>query len=355
MLPYRSNSPQYLDYLASIKTREQIEADPRLCVFLNNEYIKDNMEVALRYAKSKTGDYADKMAFVEYYMCNGPELDTDTLNHYRTKILLDPVATEIAYTYYSNMEYVSEIRLKKYEKPDDLWGCFGRPCFYIGRFSAALGKIASIENSKSVWNVLADSWTPSAKEMKDAIAADRKSSNPEASPGLLNVIGGMASSVFNMALDTVGISVKPENPVKPSGGRDMEGEGSSVPIEEHLRGWIPRPILNGWSAMTSMFDMKMNDFMKKMQAAGNMDASSDGDNLAISFQKHFELLTHANIKRQMGDCARLWDQARRLQIFNPNQNTNGPIQNGQMEGQTCSGVSINGGNSVKPSQTGANL
>ena len=60
MTPYKSNSALYLDYLATVRTREQIEADPRLCVFLNNPYIKDNMEIALLYNAAKTGDYVDK-------------------------------------------------------------------------------------------------------------------------------------------------------------------------------------------------------------------------------------------------------------------------------------------------------
>lgn len=41
------------------------------------------MEVALAWNNAKFGDYQAKYDFVECYLCNGPELDADTLLHYR--------------------------------------------------------------------------------------------------------------------------------------------------------------------------------------------------------------------------------------------------------------------------------
>ena len=83
MFPYKTNSADYLDYVAANLTREEILANPDLCVLLENPYIKDNMEVALAWRAAKFGDYQDKYNFVEFYLCNGPELDADTLLHYR--------------------------------------------------------------------------------------------------------------------------------------------------------------------------------------------------------------------------------------------------------------------------------
>ena len=40
MFPYKSNSPQYLDYIAATLSRKQIEDDPTLCLLLENELIK---------------------------------------------------------------------------------------------------------------------------------------------------------------------------------------------------------------------------------------------------------------------------------------------------------------------------
>lgn len=55
--PYISNSPKYLDYIASTMTREEILADDRLCKLLNDPYIKDNMETALAYAEAEAGRF----------------------------------------------------------------------------------------------------------------------------------------------------------------------------------------------------------------------------------------------------------------------------------------------------------
>jgi hypothetical protein len=104
MYAYKTNSAEYLDYVAATLTREQIKADPDLCLLLENEYIKDNMELAIRYNQSKFGDYQDKYDFVEYYLCNGPEVDADTMLHYRSKIYNDPVCLEIAYSYLSDVD-----------------------------------------------------------------------------------------------------------------------------------------------------------------------------------------------------------------------------------------------------------
>jgi hypothetical protein len=116
MYAYKTNSPHYLDYVASLKTREQILADPDLCPLLENPYIKDNMEIALRWNKAKYGDYQDKYDFLEYLMCNGPELDADTILHYRLRAYNDPVCMEIAYSYLSDTQKLAEIRKDKYEK-----------------------------------------------------------------------------------------------------------------------------------------------------------------------------------------------------------------------------------------------
>ena len=167
MTPYKSNSALYLDYLATVRTREQIEADPRLCVFLNNPYIKDNMEIALLHNAAKTGDYVDKMAFVEYFMCNGPELDADTILHYRTKCNTDPVYNEIAYGYFNDGETVKKIRKEKYNKDSD--DCFSNPCFYLGRFSAVMGSLGDTKSTYSPFNIIAD-WLNSQSNEKKAEA-----------------------------------------------------------------------------------------------------------------------------------------------------------------------------------------
>jgi hypothetical protein len=43
-------------------------------------------------------------------MCNGPEIDADTILHYREMALLDPVIVEISYSYLSNTEVLQKLR-----------------------------------------------------------------------------------------------------------------------------------------------------------------------------------------------------------------------------------------------------
>lgn len=338
MTPYKTNSALYLDYLASVRTREQIEADPRLCVFLNNEYIKDNMEVALLYNAAKTGDYSDKMSFVEYFMCNSPELDADTILHYRTKIALDPVCTEIAYSYYTDNIKLEELRKTKYNKKKD--NCFTKPCFYMGRFSAGIGKWATYENAGNMWNCFADAWFPTAEEKQARTNQNRDTITPK--PSKTQSYGGAAigsaiktgAGVVTSATSTV--TGAPKNPVKPSsGGKDGKREPvSAIPVEKHLWGWLPTTIKEGWGAIVELATLNFEDSIKKLEKAGNLDGGQYGDPLAICFAKKNEILAQANIRRVMGDCARLWDQARRLEFYNPSQNASVPVSPSQKVGNT---------------------
>jgi hypothetical protein len=41
------------------------------------------MELAIRWNEAKNGSYQEKYDFVEYLLCNGPEVDADSILHYR--------------------------------------------------------------------------------------------------------------------------------------------------------------------------------------------------------------------------------------------------------------------------------
>ena len=345
MTPYKTNSAQYLDYVASVRTREQIEADPRLCIFLNNPYIKDNMEVALLYNAAKTGNYADKMSFVEYFMCNGPELDTDSLMHYRTKIALDPICMEIANSFYSDPDYLKELRQNKYKKDDgDNDNCFTNPCYYMGRFSSAVGKHATMENAMSMWNCFADAFCPSAKDKK-AATQDLKESSAPAKPkypasfvsmGISSVASATTSAIDQVMSMIPGLG---DDAVKPSS--DGNPDPAPIPTEKHLWGWIPSSIKNGIGAFESMFAGNFKEMCTKLQDAGNLESDVYGDPMAIAFTKKKEILVNSNIKRQMADCARMWDHARRFEVYNPSQNAVGPISESQIIGsKSTNGINV---------------
>jgi hypothetical protein len=50
-----------------------------------------------------------------------------------------------------------------------------------------------------------------------------------------------------------------------------------------------------------------------------------------SLQDFIDLMTHANAKRYMGDCSRMWSQVRGLKLFS-SQNTFGPMTPDQKVG-----------------------
>ena len=177
MFPYKTNSPDYLDYIASAMTREEILASPKFCGLLENELIRDNMEVALRWRDAQFGDYKAKYDFVEYYLCNGPELDADTLLHYRGRAQTDPTIMEIAYSHFSDPQVLSEIREKKYgkERANDWTDCFKNPCFYLGDFSPSMGSMGddSLYSTylKNFANRFAQALTFSSEKNAEAQAA----------------------------------------------------------------------------------------------------------------------------------------------------------------------------------------
>ena len=93
---YSSNTPEFLEYVAACKTRKEIYNDPTLCILVEDPHIKDNMELALKAREADYGNYDAKVDFVGFFLANGPELDTDTIMHYRKKILMSYTYSKIA-------------------------------------------------------------------------------------------------------------------------------------------------------------------------------------------------------------------------------------------------------------------
>lgn len=135
---------------------------------MNNPYTKDNVELAIRFHEAEVGTFDNKKSFVEYYMCNGPEIDADTMLYYREKILIDPEYRQIAYTFYSDLDKVVKLRSEIYEKSnvrtvmrngkeEDWFDCFKNPCNYLGPFSCKSGFFADAGvNASTPENVMAE-------------------------------------------------------------------------------------------------------------------------------------------------------------------------------------------------------
>ena len=103
---YSSNSPEFLNYIAHTKTRNDIVNDPKLCVLLEDPHIKDNMELALLYRAAQYGNYEAKKEFIGFFLANGPELDTDTIMYFREKILHNSTYMEIYKSEYYNISII---------------------------------------------------------------------------------------------------------------------------------------------------------------------------------------------------------------------------------------------------------
>ena len=317
MIPYKTNSADYLDYVANTLSRQQILADPDLCLLLENPYIKQNMQVAIKWNDAKYGDYKDKYDFVQYYLCNGPELDADTLLHYRKKALADPVVMEIAYSYFTNADTLSDIRQKKYgkKKTDN---CFTNPCFYLGDFSPLQGSLGDYGNLQCVFNEVG-LWVA----QKLAITQNQK---------------GLASKIEDKLRG---------NKLQPSSVEQPNGHTRFTPATQALNSSTRPQYTKGWFAMgKAIFDSQIQ-FTEgllaeyaKMQGDQwqyvkwvNNDFFKCGDWFSRLCAEELNLIEKGNAWKQMGDCARMWSQVRRLKIYGSD-NKYGPMTLSQRIGDT---------------------
>lgn len=329
MYAYKTNSADYLDYVASLKSRQEILADPDLCPLLENIYIKDNMEVALLWNKAKYGDYQDKYDFLEYFFCNGPELDADTILHYRMKAFNDPVCMEIAYSYLSDTQQLSQIRKEKYKKQTD--DCFKNPCFYLGKFSAMMGNCGDIKNTKTAFNMISNWAERVLKDKQKQIKEfnDKKQGKQTSKTDKTDV----TKKIEDIKDSPQGSNDK----VQPKGGLDGDAQ-ESTNVTGARSVWdvlIPQAVQKGIKALgAQLIDGNQdftNDLMKNYRTASN--AKHIGDWMATPVAEMLDLVTKANVRRQLGDCGRLWSQVRRLRLFTSD-NHYGPITADQIISNT---------------------
>jgi hypothetical protein len=264
-----------LAYIASVYTREEIKNNPRLCVLLENPYIKDNMEIALSHREAELGGADEKRKFLESLIANGPELDTDTLMYYREKVLVDDDYYHIYITeIQNNYEYIDQIRKDRYGKNVDLTNCFTQPCNYLGPFSSSIGLIGDSNNFRTVSN--------------------------------------MFSSLFS----------DDEN-------KEEEKENDTAiwgQVKQHLWNRLVPDVQSAFSQINAYIEKSYTDFAKNIKDSGLGDiALSAGDPNAISRAEIVATPTKVNVFSKLGDCARMWEQMRRLNLYDPNQNKKGPI------------------------------
>lgn len=338
MYAYKSNSPDYLDYIASIMTREEILADPDKCLLLENIYIKDNMEIALRWANAKNGTYQDKYEFVEYLMCNGPELDADTILHYRKKCESDPVYKEIAYGYFNDGETVKQLRKQKYKKEED--NCFTNPCQYLGRFSAIMGALGDVKATYSPFNRIA-TWLNGSSYKNEA----------EAEWGCKLRQGLCTKEEYNAKIKEATQKDEEEERRKKTGANDKvlrpskyeppEGKDAAnkLPSVGNGRPCYQQAIIpgvyQGWNSMIGSIYEGAAEFCRELLKARNCVSNGlrTGDWMGEQIGEFLDLSAKANVKRNLGDCQRLWSQVRRFRLFGE-ENAYGVVGADQLVGDT---------------------
>lgn len=339
MFAYKTNSADYLDYVASVKSRKEIQADPDLCLLLENPYIKDNMEMAIRWNEARYGDYQDKYDFMQYFFCNGPELDADTILHYRMKAYNDPVCMEIAYSYLSDTQHLSEIRQNKYNKQTD--NCFKNPCFYMGKFSAMMGSCGDSQNTRSAFNSVSRWWNAVFdNEKKKAVIAQQQVDRGQRDGATAASGDKPAESGDNKPKDK-GTVIGSDDKVKP-GGTAPSKTPTKAPDPAPVGGMrkafdqvIIPSMKKGWNMMWAQILQGDQAFTRELIDNKNtaLNGENIGDTLCQPISEMLDLVTKANVKRQMGDCARLWSQVRRMRLFG-SENKYGPIVASQIVGNT---------------------
>lgn len=274
---YTSNSPEYLNYIAHTKTRNDILNDPRLCILLEDPHIKDNMELALLYRAAQYGDYEAKKEFIGFFLANGPELDTDTIMYFREKILHNKTYTNIYHSEFKDIAIVDNLRINTYLKDttdtNDALNCLSNPCDYLGPFSSSIGLMGDDRN--------------------------------------FNNLGNLFSRL---------------------NGENEEGESDENArlwgnIPSHMFSKLIPNLSKAYSTMMAGMAASASDFSKKLKNAGlSKDATTAGDPKAENMAKDISSAIKVNIVSNLGDCSRIWENMRRLRAYDPAANAKKPFE-----------------------------
>lgn len=268
---YSSNSPEFLNYLAHSKTRNDILNDPRLCILLEDPHIKDNMELALLYREAQYGDYEKKKEFIGFLLANGPELDTDTIIYYREKILHNPTYTDIYIKEFKyNMDVVDDLRINTYKKDttdtNPYLNCLSNPCDYLGPFSSSIGIMADDRNFNTITNFFS-SWSTDGENFDSAS----------------EIGGSIAMSLYHKLLP------------------DLQGAYNTL-----------------MSAIWSNVN-ETGKALKKLNSKWDYGEVA-GDKGAWKTAKETSTAVRVNIVSNLGDCYRVWESMRRLRQYDPSKN-----------------------------------
>lgn len=291
---YSSNSPEFLNYVAHTKTRNDILNDPKLCVLLEDPHIKDNMELALLYRDAQYGDYEAKKEFIGFFLANGPELDTDTIMHFREKILHNPTYTQIYKSEFGNntIHIIDTLRITKYGKhttdTDDSKNCLQNPCDYLGPFSSSIGLMGDDKNFNTLSNMFA--------------RLNEKTSNSEEGDSNKDTSSRIWGS-----------------------------------IPQHMISKIVPNLEKAYRTVLANMSASWDEFAKKVESTGGSnELKTVGDPKAEERAKEVSSAIKVNIVSNLGDCSRIWENMRRLRVYDPSKNAKKPFE--QISNKTVDGA-----------------
>jgi hypothetical protein len=125
--------------------------------------------------------------------------------------------------------------------------------------------------------------------------------------------------------------------VQPTKPENVDGEDNNVPgiCSKVFLTLIPETVQKGWNMWWKSVTDGSNEFTDEILESTNgiLNADKIGDWASSKFGEMFEIMAKANVRRQLGDCGRLWSQVRRMNLFSSN-NAYGPVNPAQMVGNT---------------------
>lgn len=292
--------------------------------------------MALRYNEAQKGGYEEKKGFVEYFLCNGPELDTDTIMYYREKAYQDPVYLAIAEIEFANVEIVDELRVTKYGKENDLSDCFTQPCNYLGPLSSTIGLQGDANNFRTMPNIFSVLLAKCQKDKDDEDKKNKTKTEEEKKKEEEEKKKEESKSATEKAQD------KKKEDAKKQGEDSMKDVVTAWGyIKVHLMNLLlPDVRSNAQAVYDSMYD-HAERFAKECVKAGITTSADIGDPHCIARADQVSAASKVKIYNQLGDCGRLWEHMRRFSPYDKDQNAKGPIPDSKLEAnRNVNGTSI---------------
>lgn len=339
---YTSNTPEFLNFIAFTKTRDDIKNDPDLCKLLEDPLIKENMEAALLYHDAYYGDYSAKREYVGYILANGPELDTDTLMYHREKILLNPSLYNAYKGNFTDISIVEKLREEKYNKPvvryttyttdyteidersknekkNDLLDCLQNPCDYLGPFSSSIGLVGDSKNFQTLENVFARITSKKAKEEEEKKKKEKEKEKEK----------NKKKTDSSSPKEPTASKDKNDKASEKDGTKESQkDEEYSVwgHIRQHVAGKVLPDLEKGYRKMMTMMGYQFQELGNDLVKNGvGQSAAKTGDKGAEEKANNISALVKTKIVSTLGDCNRIWEQMRRLKVYDPSVNGKKPF------------------------------